>query len=357
MPGSARSPLSPLSARPSRPARTRLLAPFAVLAVLGVGLSAFWFYASTRTRAEIDSWLAREAAVGRAWSCGQSTIAGYPFRIAFTCEAATFQSTEESRAVSGSLGKVVALAQVYSPKLLLIEADGPLSVTGADGSRLQASWSSLRASLRGEPGAALERLSVEGDGVSVTLAGPLLPEVTGTVAVAELHIRPTPDAAASAHSFDLALMLDDAVAPGVALVFGREAVDVDGLATLTQAQPLAGGDVPAQLARWQAAGGQLRLTRLGVGAPDRRVDARGEIGLDDAHRLQGRIDLTLTGLDRLMPLLTGGRGGVGPLLGGLLGRPREPSDAPAKPVALTLTLADGKARLGPLTIGILQPLY
>jgi hypothetical protein len=354
MPGSARSPLSPL---PARPARTRLLLPFGVLAALGVGLSAFWLYASSRTRAEIDNWLAREAAVGREWSCGKRGIGGYPFRIAFTCEDATFQNSEAGRAVSGRLGKVVALAQVYSPKLLLIEAQGPLSVTGADGSRLQAGWSSLRASLRGTPGAELERLSVEGEGVSVTLAGPLLPEVTGTAAVAELHIRPTPDALAGAHSFDLAVMLDDAVAPGVGMVFGREAVDVDGLATLTQAQPLAGGDASAQLARWQAAGGQLRLTRLGVGAPDRRVDGRGEIGLDDAHRLQGRIDLTLTGLDRLAPLLAGGRGGVGPLLGGLLGRPKEPGDAPAKPVALTLTLADGKARLGPLTIGILQPLY
>jgi hypothetical protein len=356
MPGSARNPLSPLSARPSHPARTRLLLPFAVLAVLGAGLSAFWFYASTRTRAEIDSWLAREAAVGREWSCGKRAIGGYPFRITFTCEDAAFQGSGPDGAVSGRLGQVVALAQVYSPKLLLIEAAGPLSVSGADGSRLQASWTSLRASLRGEPGAGLERLSVEGEGVSVTLAGPLLPEVTGTAAVAELHIRPTPDALAAAHSFDLAVMLDDAVAPGVAMVFGREAVDVDGLATLTQAQPLA-GDASAQLARWQAAGGQLRLTRLGVGAPDRRVDARGEIGLDDAHRLQGRIDLTLTGLDQLASLLTGGRGGGGPLLGGLLGRPKEPGGAPAKPVALTLTLADGKARLGPLTIGILPPLY
>jgi hypothetical protein len=160
-----------------------------MLAVLGLAASAFWLYASTRTRAEIDSWLAREAALGRDWSCAKRDVGGYPFRIVFTCDGAAFQGTAEGRAVAGSLGKVVALAQVYSPKLLIVEADGPLSLSSGDGARLQATWSSLRASLRGEPGVGLQRLSVEGDGLAVTLAAPLLPEMTGTAAVAELHIR------------------------------------------------------------------------------------------------------------------------------------------------------------------------
>jgi hypothetical protein len=347
------------------PARWRLVLPFGLLVLGGVALSAFWFYASTRTRAEIDSWLQREAAVGRVWSCADRAIGGFPFRIEFTCTQPSFEGETAGRHVTGRLGSALAVAQVYSPSLVIVEAQGPLEVKADDGSFVTAGWTSLRASLRGKPGAGLERLSVEAEGLDAKLGAAGLFTTSVKAADAQAHLRPVPDAKDQG-TYDVALSARDASAPGTALLFGADSVDLEALATVTQANPLSGHGLPAELQRWHEAGGDVRVTRFILGRPDRRIQAQGELRLDAEHRPAGAFDISVTGLDKALAMfgLGAGRADLGGLLGALLGKPKAAeaegqgqAQPGPKPVTMTLRLDKGRAMLGPLPLGPLRPLY
>ena len=76
--------------------------------------------------------------------------------------------------------------------------------------------------------------------------------------------------------------------------------------------------------------------------------AAGSLGLDEARRPAGRLEASLTGLDRLL----------GPLaspLAGLLGMGRQAAGGRGVPVVVTLR--EGRVMLGPLRIGTVPPLY
>jgi hypothetical protein len=348
-------------AQPAGPPRWRLFLPFGMVVVVGIGLSAFWFQASRTTRAEIDAWLKREASVGRNWSCGDQSIGGFPFRIEFTCDRPSFEGEAEGRRVSGKLTSALAVAQVYTPNLVIVEAQGPLEVSLDDGSTLDARWKTMRASLRGTPGRGLERFSIEGQELDAAYRGPLL-TTSVKAADAQLHLRPTPNAAAPG-SYDVALSATGASAPGTAMLFGADTVDLEALATVTEAQPLSGRGLGVELQRWHEAGGEVRLTRFMLGRPDRLVQAQGTLRLDDDRRPEGSFDISITGLDRALALLgLGGKANLGSVLGSLLGKPKG-ADDPAgagpkpKPVTMTLRLDKGRAMLGPLPLGSLTPLY
>ena len=65
----------------TRQSRFWLFAPFALLALVAVGWSVAWFVIRQRTAEGLDLWLAHEAAAGRAWTCADRAVGGYPFRI------------------------------------------------------------------------------------------------------------------------------------------------------------------------------------------------------------------------------------------------------------------------------------
>lgn len=345
------------------PPRWRLFLPFGTVLLIGAGLSVFWFYASTRTRAEIDAWLQREAAVGRVWSCADRAIGGFPFRIEFTCAQPSFEGETEGRRITGRLGSALAVAQVYSPSLVIVEAQGPLEVKADDGSFVDAGWTTLRASIRGKPGAGLERLSVEAEGLDAKLGAAGLFTTSVKAADAQAHLRPSPDAKEPG-SYDVAVSARDASAPGTALLFGADGVDLDATGIITHANPLSGRGLPAELQRWHEAGGDVRVTRFILGRPDRRIQAQGDLHLDAEHRPAGAFDISVTGLDKALAMfgLGGGRADLGGLIGSLLGKPKAPetegqSPAPPKPVTMTLRLDKGRAMLGPIPLGPLRPLY
>jgi len=95
--------------------------------------------------------------------------------------------------------------------------------------------------------------------------------------------------------------------------------------------------VPRELEKWRQAGGVLEVAALSLAKGDQRVQAKGAIALDDAHRPAGQIDLRAAGVDALIGTVVGQRFGskegalVGQLVGGLLGLGRgraQPDQAP-----------------------------
>ncbi|GGH32966.1 hypothetical protein GCM10007036_45230 [Alsobacter metallidurans] len=351
--------------RRPRPSRLRIFAPSLLLLLCGGAVGAFWTFASWCTAQEIDAWLGREAALGREWSCPDRKIGGFPFRIEVSCAKPTFSGVAEGRAVRGQLAGAVAVAQVYAPSHVIVEAEGPLEVRDETGANLSAAWELLRASLAGKPGAALERISVEGKGLTVVAANAAGSLETGARSL-ELHLRRTPERPPEDGAFDVAATLNGArIAPLDAMLGGSDATDATVLATVTRAEPLGGHGLKSELDRWREAGGRVQLTSLTLLKGTKRVDAAGSLGLDELHRAQGRIEVTLTGLDELLQSMgVGSRtAAIGGLIASVLGGKKADVEPPPgatgalKGVTLPLRLDAGKAFLGPIPVARLTPVY
>ncbi|MBV9076782.1 MAG: DUF2125 domain-containing protein [Methylobacteriaceae bacterium] len=340
--------------------RFRLYAPYALLALLAVGWSIAWFVIRGRVEHGLDQWLAAEAAQGRRWTCVDRRVGGYPFRIELTCSGVTLDRPD----VTASTGRLLVVAQVYAPNHVIAEAAGPLRVE-AGGTTAQASWSLLQSSIVSERGR-VARVAVVADGprIQVTPSNGEPVELTGRKL--ELHLRPDPRADGS---FDGAVSAAGTVVPGLdALVGGTEPADLELVAAISRAAEFPARAVPAELERWRLAGGRLDLTRLSLVKGPRRVEVKGQLGLDDQHRIDGQVDVATAGLEGLVGRIAGDRSVLGGrLLGSLLGSPppaidQKPAGVPGAPAPRplpTIRLQDGRAFFGPLPIPNfrLTPLY
>ena len=320
----------PEAARPTpRRSRRALFLPYIALAVLALVWSAGWFWLRGKAEGEMDAWMAREAAAGRTWTCDQRSITGYPFRIELRCASLAL-----SRSDGGfRLGPTTVVAQVYQPRLMILESQGPFHVQQGDLTG-DVTWRSLRGSFHGaSEGFTRASLVIDQPNVAVAGAGPQPITVTGQHL--ELHARPDPVRYGTEGAVDVSLQLAQAAAPLLDALTGAAApLDASLDATVSHATVIGTGAVPRELEKWRQAGGVLDLTALSLAKGDQRIQAKGTFALDAAHRPTGQIDLRAAGVDGLIGTIVGQRFGsregalVGQLVGGLLGlgRNRTPPD-------------------------------
>ena len=342
--GVAQTPPGPSAPR----SRLGLFLPYILLAIVVVGWSGGWFWIRARAAGEIDGWIAREAAAGRAWTCADRALGGYPFRIELRCSAVTLERADGRF----RLGPSTAVAQIYQPRLVVFESAGPFHVEQGDLTG-DASWKALQGSFHGAT-EGFTRASVVVDAPNVTVTG----AAPGPIAVSgrhlEVHARPTPGRSASEGAVDVSLRSAQAAVPQLDVLTGtQDPVDLSLDATLTQATVLRTGTLARELERWRQAGGTLDLTALSLAKGAQRVQAKGTLTLDNTHRPAGQIDLRAAGVDALVGNIVGQRFGsergalVGQLVGGLLGLSRRPdTEAQADTAPLKalppLRLIDGK---------------
>lgn len=349
---------------PPAPSRARLYWPLALLTILALAWSGFWFYAAGRTESTIAAWLEREANHGRVWTCPQRQTAGYPFRIEVACVAPTFSGPAGAARLDGSLGALKAYAQAWEPNHVLVDLDGPLKITRDDGAALEMAWSRLRLSLRGRP-KALERLSLEGaDGALSVGVG--AEKLFGMRAAGfEAHMRQAPG---RDDAYDLALSLRKAAIPALdAFLDLPEPADVDFVGLSNHLVIAEKGNAAERLEIWRAAGGRLDPASLDVRKGATRVKLTGGLGLDAAHRVDGKLQLEGDGLAPLAKRfgLNLDMVAAGNLLDGLFGgkprkdgEPRKEGEPKKAELRLPLTLANGRVSIGPLRLPVtLTPLY
>jgi hypothetical protein len=356
----------------SRPVKRRrrlgLFLPYVLLAILVCAWSVGWFWLRGRAEQEMDAWMAREAAAGRTWTCADRSVTGYPFRIELRCSAVTLARSDGSF----RLGPTTAVAQVYQPRLVIVESQGPFHVQQGDLTG-DASWSALQGSFHGAAGG-FTRASLVVDGPRVAVTGAGLQPVSVAGRHLELHARPNPARYEAEGAVDLALQLADAAIPNLDALTGNSAVLNASLdATLTHAPVIGTGAVPRELEKWRQAGGLLEIAALSLAKGDQRIQAKGALALDDAHRPAGQLDLRAAGVDTLIGSVVGQRFGsekgalVGQLVGGLLGlgrgagRPEQAppgSGPPLKPLP-PLKLVDGQVLFSgfPIPNVRVPPLY
>src|SRR5262245_6962284 len=116
-----------------------VLLPFALVVILAVLWTAFWFSAVSVAETAIEGWRERESKSGRDYACARQSVGGFPFRIEVRCAEPDISLQRTDIKLRAS--ELVVLAQVYQPTLLIAEARGP--VTFVDSSQdYVANWKS-----------------------------------------------------------------------------------------------------------------------------------------------------------------------------------------------------------------------
>ncbi len=353
---------------PAKPRRLGLYLPFALLALAALAWTGLWFYGRQRVGLEMDNFFARQASLGRVWSCPDRRIGGYPFRIDVSCEKPTFGSARGGRGeVTGSLGRLTVTAQTAGALNLahvVSRFDGPLVLNEEGSGRSTVTWTSALGSFRGHH-RRLERVSIEVQEPEVLLEAQGAEPIRMKAAALELHLREGV-APGETGAFDVAVRLNQAAIPPLdeAMRSGDPVnLLLDG--KLLNMGAIDRRDWRATVENWRTANGVFRVEQfsLAKGAP--RVEARGDLRLDALRRLEGRLDASFVNAGPLLQQfgINAGGGAAGALLGGLLGGGR-PGAAQAdgqreRSLRLPLVLGDGRFAVGPFRIPGLQlrPLY
>ncbi len=364
------------------------LVPFLILVILAGGWCAFWFYAAGKAQDIIVEWRQREAKSGRLYACANESIGGFPFRIEVHCSdpQAEFRSLQPPLALRAA-NLLVAL-QIYQPNLLIAELDGPLAMADpGQPAKFHANWSLGRASVRGTPNNP-ERVSLVFDNPVLDSNAGAAPERAFTAKHAELHGRLASGTVRDNPVIDIALNLVSAVAPALHPLAAQPFdVDLD-----TQLVGLRNFDPKPWAQRFreiQQADGRIDIRIARLRQADALAVAAGNLSLNAAGQLNGELQVTIAGLDKLLPALgadqlvqpgsaagnrldsalnsldkvipgLGGfarqRAGIGVAAGAaLLGQPAELEGR--KAVRLPLRFVDGEIQLGPIRLGKVSPLF
>lgn len=339
--------IAPPSSRP-----WRMALPLGLLVLAGIAWSGMWFYASYRAQHEIEAWIAREATQGRTWTCGERTFGGFPFRFELICTepTVTFAGADGWKA---SAERAHAVAQVWDPQHIIAEFQGPgVIVQGSTGRRLEGKWSLLQVSGVGSHGR-VERMSLAVDNYTLSEGGTVLLAARH----GEIHVRHHPGD--DALTLDLAAGVLGATGPAGAGL-GKDPVDAELDATLTDVPHFRSMPVEERLRAWQAAGGRLKLLLAKASAGGAVLTANGDLGLDASGRSEGAVKVSVAGADALlkglaasdlMPPVLSGLGSVV----GMVGTPTEIDGRKAS--AFNVRFRDGRVFLGPLPVGRLSPLW
>ena len=125
--------------------------------------SAGWFYLADRVKKVSEAAVASLNRDGATAECANLEVRGYPFRLGLFCDSLGYEDAR--RNIAATAGSLRSAAQVYAPRRIVTELDGPLRTAVPGMPPLWLDWDKLRASARiAEP--VPERLSVEAEGLS-----------------------------------------------------------------------------------------------------------------------------------------------------------------------------------------------
>ena len=352
------------SAQPAQPAgpssrrgfRWGLYLPLILLALAVAGWSGFWFVARSLVGNGIDQAMADARARGDVWTCTERSISGYPFRIEVRCKDVTLTRNSGVGVVTLSSGPLVAIGQPHTPNHVIVQGAGPLRAQLADGRRIEARWDLAEASRRMRSGQ-LERLSLDVRKPVLSLTRPDGAISTYVARQFEGHVRRNPARPEADKAQDLFVRIAQMSAGDLDALLGDSSpADIDLQATTSHADLLATGLTPASLEAWRLASGTFDLTRFSLRKGLKLVEATGTFGLDDARRLEGRIEPAAANIDQFAGIRL--RGGAMDLASALSGRPQPASPGGARPLP-TIDIRGGRVGFGPIRLPVpaLQPLY
>lgn len=294
------------------PSRRRPLWPVfvapALVVLAAIAWSAFWFYAASQVDQTVDIWRAREAKAGRIYDCAKRHVAGFPFRLEVTCEGASVtlvaQTAQGAAAapVTAQLGKILVVAQIYTPKLLIAEFTAPatLAERGQPPS-LRVNWRTARSSIAGLPGTP-ERVALVFDDAAIDRIGGSAPLPLARATHLELHGRLAEDSTVDHPVIEAALQINGGsildLHPLLAQPF-----DADIRAKVRGLRDFSPKPWPDRFREIQAAGGRIEITQSRIQQGDLISVAAGSLGVTADGRLDGELQMTVAGIEKVIPAL------------------------------------------------------
>jgi len=289
---------------PRRRPLWRLFIMPALLLVAAVVWSAFWFYAASQVGIRADAWAAQEAKAGRVYACGQRSVAGYPFRLEVSCDDASVtlvsQTAGAQAPFTARLEEIMVIAQIYQPGLLIADFKAPatLAERGQPPS-MKVNWTTGRSSVSGLPDVP-QRASIVFDNPSIDRVNGPVPTPLARAGHVELHGRLVEGSAKDHPDIETALQITGGSVqdPLLATPF-----DVGVDAKLSGLKDFSPKPWPERFREIQAAGGHVEIVRSRIQQGDLIAVGAGTLGLNAQGRIDGELQMTVAGIEKVIPAL------------------------------------------------------
>src|ERR1700739_1852699 len=301
--------MSDITLAPRRRPLWRLFFMPVLLLIAAVAWSAFWFFAASEVDVKADAWRAQEAKSGRIYDCAKRSVAGFPFRLEVRCDGASvsLQSQTAGQAatqapITANLGEILVVAQVYDPKLLIAEFTAPATISDRGGSpSMLVNWRTARSSVVGLP-AIPQRASLVFDDPSVNRINGSVQTPLAQARHIELHGRLADGAPLDRPVIETVLKIEGGSVQEVHPLL-TQPFDADVPPMLSGLKDLVPKPWPERFREIQAAGGHVEIVQSRIAQGDLVAVAAGTLGLTAQGNLDGELQMTVAGLEKVIPAL------------------------------------------------------
>jgi hypothetical protein len=297
--------MSDVSLAPRRRPLWRLFIMPILLVVAALGWSAFWFYSASLVDSASDAWRAREAKSGRVYDCAKRSVAGFPFRLEVRCDGVSVSLSSQTATqapVTAKLGEILVVAQVYDPKLLIAEFTAPATIYDrGEQPSMTVNWRTARSSVVGLPGVP-QRASIVFDDASIDRLNGAVQAPLARAKHIELHGRLAEGSALDRPVIETVLKIESGSVQEVHPLLA-EPFDADLRTMLSGLKDFSPKPWPQRFREIQAAGGHVEIVQSRIQQGDLVAVAAGTLGLSAQGRLDGELQMTVAGIEKVIPAL------------------------------------------------------
>jgi hypothetical protein len=301
--------MSDTSLAPRRRPLWRLFMMPVLLLIAALGWSAFWFYSASQVDTASDAWRAREAKSGRVYDCAKRSVAGFPFRLEVRCDGVSVSLSSQTAGqaatqapVTAKLGEILVVAQIYDPKLLIAEFTAPAIIydRGPQPS-MTANWRTARSSVVGLPGIP-QRASIVFDDPSIDRLNAAVQAPLARAKHIELHGRLAEGSVLDRPVIETVLKIERGSLQEVHPLLA-EPFDADLRTMLSGLNDFSPKPWPQRFREIQAAGGHVEIVQSRIAQGEVVAVAAGTLGLSAQGRLDGELQMTVAGIEKVIPAL------------------------------------------------------
>jgi len=204
--------------------------------------------------------------------------------------------------VTARLGEILVVAQIYDPKLVIAEFAAPATISDSRGAAsMLVNWSKARSSVVGLP-AIPQRASIVFDDLSIDRMNASVQIPLARAKHVELHGRLADGAPLDHPVIETALRIEAGSVQELHPLLAQP-FDAEVRATLSGLKDLAPKPWPARFRELQAAGGHVEIVQSRIQQGDLVAVAAGTLGLSGEGRLDGELQMTVAGIERVIPAL------------------------------------------------------
>jgi hypothetical protein len=301
--------MSDMTLAPRRRPLWRLFLLPVLLLIAAAAWSAFWFYAASQVEVSADAWRAQEAKSGRIYDCAGRSVAGFPFRLEVRCDGASVSLVSQTAGqaagqapIIAKLAEILIVAQVYDPKLLIAEFTAPATISDSGQlPSLVVNWSKARSSVVGLP-AIPQRASIVFDNPEIDRFNGSMQAPLAQAKHVELHGRLAEGSALDRPVIESVLKIEGGSLQEVHLLL-TQPFDADVRTMLSGLKDFSPKPWPVRFREIQAAGGHVEIVQSRIAQGDLVAVAAGTLGLSAQGRLDGELQMTVAGLEKVIPAL------------------------------------------------------